>query len=209
MEKKVVPRKKRGRMAPIIRLAKSEAQRARNRDRWRKRNKKVAADVLGQNIVRANAILHEVKELASTLRPFLQNGAIMLGETWDDLIADQITIALTGTQTRTVFEKNGDVKLDDKGDPVCRTTAVDPRTQVKVRQQLIEFFPKLIPEQSEAPSLDATNVLLKRSLAAFGGAKFTKIEQIEVVASPEIKEAIGVVLDHDAEATVELSSEDA
>ena len=192
------------------RAAVKQRVRRTNRATWRKKNKDENKNKLHQNIIRANSMLGEVKALASTLRPFLQNGAVMLGQSFDGLIEAQIQIALTGSQTRMVFDKKGEVVLDDKGEPELRMEPVDARTQVRVRQQLIEFFPKLIPEDTSKPEIDPIMVIAERMAALRVGGVIRETTQIEVSPTdPKIAEAVGTVIDHGSEATVELTSQNA
>ncbi len=139
---------------PTKRLRPKEKQRRANVRKFQNEKKNNAVAKFNGNIVRAESMLVEVKELAKELRPFLQNGAILLGRRWDDLISEQINVAITGTQKRLVLGDDGKPVRDEKGNDVYTSIPVDGKEQIKTRQSLIEMFPRLIPEEARNPEHD-------------------------------------------------------
>lgn len=198
------------RRASKARIAERDRIKTRNRARFREQKKKDKVSEANRVALIARADLKEIRELAKTLRPFLENGAILLGETWDSLMADQVTVALTGTQRRIVFDKNGDPILDDKGEPAMQPVSVSAAAQISARQKLIELFPKLIPEDTSAPDTDPLAELWRR-MNSEGGRMAIEIDGETDPNEPEdnVVDGIARVIDDDGPAEIDLTAQNA
>lgn len=198
------------RNTPIkIRMKEREAVRTRNRARSRKTDSERTRERLLLKIDGAANMLKEVKELAKALRPFLLDGAVVLGAAFDDLIADQITVAMTGTQLRMQFNKKGEALLGPDGTPVFELEPVTSSAQIQARQKLIEFFPTLIPDEAVSADRDPLE-----SLVSFmnSGERISISKETTGRApdtDPSIVEAIGEVIDDDGNKAIELNSANA
>ena len=177
-----------------------------NKAAFKKEKKNNAASVLTQNIMKADKMLGEVRTIEKSLRPLLTNGAINLGQKWDKLLADQIHTAMTGTVRRAEVDfKTGKVVLQKNGRPVMGYFPVEPRDQLKVRKELIELFPKLIPEEVRPTNNDAIFGLAKM-LAGINPDEVDKPEAIEVSAQTvEVTTAVEGMLSDNGNAIVDLS----
>lgn len=166
---------------------------------------------LSRNIVRAEKMLDEVKELASILRPFLHNGAIVLGSNWDQLMEDQISSALHGMILRPMIDADtGAIITDDDGEPKMSYMPIEMKDQLTARQKLIELFPKLIPET--AKQLDRDPLLtLAEELKKGGGGKLALEVEMAEEHEPELNIVDGVarILDHESTTTIELDTANA
>ena len=192
------------------RQADRDAVKRYNRKRFRDQKKTDKVSQANQIALAAKGDLKEIRELAKTLRPFLENGAMLLGDAWDSLVADQITVALTGTQVRMILDEEGFPIPGDDGKPMFNSVNVDPKTQIRVRQQLIEFFPKLIPEDTSRPDTDPLEVLLRR-MNSEGGRIAIEVDGEDDPNEPgeEVVDAVGRIIDDADAAGIDLATENA
>jgi hypothetical protein len=125
-------------------------------------------------------------------------------------MADQVTVALTGTQRRIVFDKNGDPILDSKGEPAMQPVSVSAAAQISARQKLIELFPKLIPEDTSAPDTDPLAELWRR-MNSEGGRMAIEIDGETDPNEPEdnVVDGIARVIDDDGPAEIDLTAQNA
>jgi hypothetical protein len=143
-------------------------------------------------------MLDEVKELATVLRPFLHNGAIVLGSNWDQLMEDQISSALHGMIHRPMIDSDtGEVVLSDEGKPQTVYMAIEMKDQLNARQKLIELFPKLIPETAKQLDRDPLLALAEELKKDGGGKLALKVEVTPHKPEPEIVEGIAKFIDDD------------
>ena len=175
-----------------------------NKAAFKKEKKNNAASVLTQNIMKADKMLGEVRTIEKSLRPLLTNGAINLGQKWDKLLADQIHTAMTGTVRRAEVDfKTGKVVLQKNGRPVMGYFPVEPRDQLRVRKELIELFPKLIPEEARATGKDPL-VVLGEIMAAGYSADLAIVAKINP-EKEQVAIAVEGILSDNGNAIVDLS----
>lgn len=198
----------------VKRLRPREKQRRANVRKFQHDKKQNSEHKLSSNIARAETQLTEVKELAKVLRPFLTNGAIILGNAWDEIMEDQIGAAMNGyIQRPLVNTDTGDIVLDDKGEPVMVYQALEVKDQIAARKHLIDTFPKLIPEEAMSMDVDPL-VALARQLQDGGGGKMAlhvEVEEKEHQPTEDVIEGVARFIDDDegSRSAVDLSTANA
>lgn len=197
-------------------LKPKEKQRRANQRKFQHEKSNNAGSKLARNIITAENRLIEIKEIASTLRPFLTNGAILLGSNWDQIMEDQISTALNGVIQRPIVDSQTGVPLtDDKGNILYKFVEVDVKEQLAVRKHLIDTFPKLIPEEAREQSVDPL-VALARELSSGGGGSLSVQATVnsgrdEYEPDDNIIDGVArIISDNNAtESAIDLSSENA
>ncbi len=200
----------------VKRLKPREKQRRANVRKFQREKQDNAGSKLAQNVHYAKVALTEIKEIASTLRPFLTNGAILLGQSWDQIMEDQVTTAMDGTIRRPVInEDTGEPMLDEHGDVLYKYVEIDTKDQLAVRKHLIDTFPKLIPEDSRQIGIDPL-VALARELSEGGGGSLSlqanvNSERDEYEPDDNIIDGVARVIgdNNSTEPAIDLSSENA
>jgi len=184
----------------VKRLRPREKQRRANVRKFQHDKKQNSEHKLARNIATAESQITEVKELAKVLRPFLTNGAIILGNAWDEIMHDQIDSAINGyIQRPLVNTDTGDVVLDGKGEPVMVFKALEVKDQIAARKHLIDTFPKLIPEEAMSMDVDPL-VALARQLQDGGGGKMAlhvEIEEKEHEPSEDVIDGVARFINDD------------
>jgi len=152
-------------------------------------------------------MLDEVKELAQVLRPFLHNGAIVLGSNWDQLMEDQISSALQGVILRPKIDEEGQIVVED-GQPKMTYMPIDMKDQINARQKLIELFPKLIPETAKALDRDPL-LALAEELKKGGGGKLALEVEVAHAATQDLIDGVATLIDNDSTTIIELDTANA
>jgi hypothetical protein len=187
-----------------------EKQRRANVKAYRESKTQNSEHKLSRNILRAEKMLDDVKELSKILRPFLTNGAILLGNNWDQIMEDQIHTALYGTIKRPMVDaQTGEIVPNEDGEPQYSFIPVEPKDQMAARKHLIETFPKLIPE--EAKTFDRDPLLaLAAELKNTGGkmALAVEVNAPEHEPDTEIIDGVARIIDN-SDATIELDTANA
>ena len=193
-----------------------EKQRRANVRKFQHEKTKNVGSKLAHDVHYAKSALTEIKEIASTLRPFLTNGAILLGSNWDQIMEDQVSTALNGVIQRPVVDSKTGVPLtDDKGNILYKFVEVDVKEQLAVRKHLIDTFPKLIPEEAREQSVDPL-VALARELSSGGGGSLSvqatvNSDHDDYEPDDNIIDGVArIISDNNAtESAIDLSSENA
>lgn len=186
-------------------------QRRENVRKFQREKTQNSEHKLAQNIHFAEKALDEVKELAKVLRPFLTNGAILLGNNWDQIMEDQIRTAIDGVIKRPMIDpETGDIVKGEDRKPKYIFVPVDPKDQMAARKHLIETFPKLIPESAKQMDVDPM-IGLAKALAEQGGkmALEVEVEAPEHEPDDDIVEAFGRIIDNDPAQTIQLDTANA
>jgi hypothetical protein len=188
-----------------------EKQRRANVRAHKAAKKDQSVSKFNRNIIRAEKMLDEVKELAQVLRPFLHNGAIVLGSNWDQLMEDQISSALHGMILRPMVDaETGAVAMDNNGEPKMSYMPIEMKDQLTARQKLIELFPKLIPETAKQLDRDPLLTLAEELKKGGGGKLALEVEMAEEHESElDIIDGVARILDHESSTTIELDTANA
>jgi hypothetical protein len=188
-----------------------EKQRRANVRAHKAAKKDQSVSKFNRNIIRAEKMLDEVKELAQVLRPFLHNGAIVLGSNWDQLMEDQISSALHGMILRPMVDaETGAVVMDNNGEPKMSYMPIEMKDQLTARQKLIELFPKLIPETAKQLDRDPLLTLAEELKKGGGGKLALEVEMAEEHESElDIIDGVARILDHESSTTIELDTANA
>jgi hypothetical protein len=188
-----------------------EKQRRANVRAHKVAKKDQSVSKFNRNIIRAEKMLDEVKELAQVLRPFLHNGAIVLGSNWDQLMEDQISSALHGMILRPMVDaETGVVVIGNNGEPKMSYMPIEMKDQLTARQKLIELFPKLIPETAKQLDRDPLLTLAEELKKGGGGKLALEVEMAEEHESElDIIDGVARILDHESTTTIELDTANA
>lgn len=153
-------------------------------------------------------MLDEVKELAQVLRPFLHNGAIVLGSNWDQLMEDQISSALQGVILRPQIDEDGQIVVED-GQPKMTYMPIDMKDQINARQKLIELFPKLIPETAKELDRDPLLALAEELKNGGGGKLALEVEVPSHEPTKDLIDGVATLIDNDSTTIIELDTANA
>jgi hypothetical protein len=185
-----------------------EKQRRANVAKHQRDKKQNSEHKLSRNIIRAEKMLDEVKELAQVLRPFLHNGAIVLGSNWDQLMEDQISSALQGVILRPEINEDGQIVVED-GQPKMTYMPIDMKDQINARQKLIELFPKLIPETAKALDRDPLLALAEELKNGGGGKLALEVEVAAHEPTKDLIDGVATLIDNDSTTIIELDTANA